>query len=202
MVSVVASRYASALVDVVTAAGSGASQAGTGPPTNQQELDSAAMSLAGSKAVAELRDVEAAIQTSPQLRGILQNPAVSRARKRAVIGSIGEAIGISRQVRNFLFVAADRGRIGQLSEIREAFETLLDQRLGFMQAHITSAKALDESQRQRLEAQLARLSGKSIRPFYAVDPALVGGVIARVGSTVYDGSVRGQLESLRRKLTR
>ena len=183
MVSVVASRYASALVDVVTAAGTGDSPE-------------------GSKVAAQLLDVEAAVQASPQLRGILLNPAVSRARKRAVIGRIGEAIGISRQVRNFLFVAADRGRIGQLSEIREAFETLLDQRLGFMQAHITSAKTLDDAQRQRLEAQLARISGKSIRPFYAVDPALVGGVIARVGSTVYDGSVRGQLEALRRKLTR
>lgn len=181
MVSVVASRYASALVDVVT---------------------SATSSLEGSKAISELRDVEAAVQASTQLRGILQNPAVSRARKRAVIGRIGEAIGISRQIKNFLFVAADRGRIGQLSEIREAFEMLLDQRLGFMRADVTSAKALDDSQRQRLEAQLSRLSGKSIRPFYAVDTALVGGVIARVGSIVYDGSVRGQLESLRRKLTR
>jgi len=99
-------------------------------------------------------------------------------------------------------VAADRGRIGQLSEIREAFETLLDQRLGFMRAEVTSAQTLDASQRERLEAQLTRISGKSIRPFYAVDAALVGGVIARIGSTVYDGSVRGQLESLRRKLTR
>jgi F-type H+-transporting ATPase subunit delta len=182
MVSVIASRYASALVDVVTAAGS---------------------SLQGSDAIGQLRAVEAAVHDSPQLRGILQNPAISRSRKRAVIGRIAGAIGgISPKVRNFLFVAADRGRIGQLTEIREAFETLLDQRLGFMRADVTSAQGLDDSQRQRLEAQLSRLSGKSIRPFYSVDPALVGGVIARVGSTVYDGSVRGQLETLRRKLTR
>ena len=180
MVSVIASRYATALVDVVTAPGS---------------------TLAGAAAIEQLRAVEAAVTVSAPLRGILQNPAISRVRKRAVIGSIGKAIGISTQVRNFLFVAADRGRIGQLSEMREAFEQLLDERLGFMRAEVTSAQVLDDSQRQRLEAQLARVSGKSIRPFYSVDPALVGGVVARVGSTVYDGSVRGQLESLRRKLT-
>lgn len=182
MVSVIASRYASALVDVVTAPGA---------------------KVEGSVAIQQLRDIEAAVNSSSQLRGILQNPAISRPRKRAVIGRIAEATGIAPQIKNFLFVAADRGRIGQLSEIREAFETLLDQRLGFQRAEVTSAQALDASQRERLEAQLKRISGgKSIRPFYAVDPALVGGVIARVGSTVYDGSVRGQLETLRRKLTR
>ena len=181
MVSVIASRYASALVDVVTAPGA---------------------KIAGAAAIQQLRDIEAAVNSSSQLRGILQNPAISRARKRAVIGRIAQAVEIAPQIKNFLFVAADRGRIGQLSEIREAFEMLLDQRLGFMRAEVTSAQTLDASQRQRLEAQLTRISGKSIRPFYAVDAALVGGVIARIGSTVYDGSVRGQLESLRRKLTR
>lgn len=181
MVSVVASRYATALVDVVTAPGS---------------------TVEGSQATAQLRAVEDAVKESPQLRSIFQNPAVSSARKRAVVGRIAEKLGLSRQIRNFLFVAADRGRIGQLSEIREAFETLLDQKLGFIRADVTSAKTLDDSSKQQIEAQLARLSAKRIRPYYAVDPALVGGVIARVGSTVYDGSVRGQLESLRRKLTR
>ncbi len=181
MVSVVASRYASALVEVVAAAGSSVSPAG---------------------AVEQLRSVEEAVKQSPPLRAIFQNPAVSKIRKRAVIGRITQEMGTSRQIRNFLFVAADRGRIGQLSEIREAFETLLDAKLGFMRADVTSAHSLDDGQRQKLEAQLARLSAKRIRPYYAVDPALVGGVIARVGSTVYDGSVRGQLESLRRKLTR
>jgi F-type H+-transporting ATPase subunit delta len=181
MVSVIASRYASALVDVVTAPGS---------------------TLQGSQAVEQLRQIETAVKESPSLRSIFQNPAVSRDRKRAVIGRLTLSMGIARQIRNFLFVAADRGRIGQLSEIREAFETLLDQRLGFLRADISSAQALDDSQRQRLEAQLARLASKRIRPYYSVDPELVGGVIARVGSTVYDGSVRGQLELLRRRLTR
>jgi F-type H+-transporting ATPase subunit delta len=181
MVSVIANRYAAALVDVVTAPGS---------------------KIEGAAATQQLREIEATVNASPQLRGILQNPAISRPRKRAVIGRIADAAGIAPQIKNFLFVAADRGRIGQLSEIREAFETLLDQRLGFMRADVTSAQALDAAQRERLEAQLKRISGKSIRPFYSVDPALVGGVVARIGSTVYDGSVRGQLETLRRKLTR
>jgi len=181
MVSVVASRYAAALVDVVTAPGS---------------------TLQGAQAIEQINLVEDAVRQSPQLKAIFQNPAVSAARKRAVIGRIAVQLGLARQIRNFLFVAADRGRISRLSEIREAFEVLLDQRLGFIRADVTSAQPLGDAQRQKLEAQLARLSSKRIRPFYVVDPALVGGVIARVGSTVYDGSVRGQLESLRRKLTR
>lgn len=181
MVSVVASRYAGALVDVVTAPGS---------------------TLQGAQAIEQLNLVEDAIRQSPQLKSIFQNPAVSSARKRAVIGRLAQSLGLARQIRNFLFVAADRGRIGQLSEIREAFEALLDQKLGFIRADVTSAQPMGDTQKQKLEAQLSRLSAKRIRPYYTVDPALVGGVIARVGSTVYDGSVRGQLDSLRRKLTR
>ncbi|MBS1831705.1 MAG: ATP synthase F1 subunit delta [Acidobacteria bacterium] len=181
MASLIATRYAAALADSVTA------------PTTQ---------IAGQAAADQLRSVEAAVRESANLRAIFQNPAVSSPRKRAVIGRLAEALGLARQVKNFLFVTADRGRIGQLSEIREAFEEILDERLGFVRADITSATALDEGQRQRLEGQLARLAAKQIRPRYAVDPSLVGGVIARVGSTVYDGSVRGQLETLRRRLTR
>ena len=112
MVSVVASRYASALADVVTAPGS---------------------NIQGDQAIAQLKSLEDAVQLSPELRSIFQNPSVSGARKRGVIGRLAERMGLSRQIKNFLFVAADRGRIGQLSEIREAFEAILDQRMGFLQ---------------------------------------------------------------------
>ncbi|BDC50230.1 ATP synthase subunit delta [Bryobacterales bacterium F-183] len=181
MASLIATRYAAALADSVTAAGT---------------------QVVGHAAAEQLRSVEAAVRENGSLRAIFQNPAVSKPRKRAVIGRLSDGLGLSRQIKNFLFVTADRGRIGQLSEIREAFEEILDERLGFVRADISSATALDDGQRQRLEAQLARLAAKQIRPRYSVDPSLVGGVIARVGSTVYDGSVRGQLEVLRRRLTR
>ena len=180
MISVIAGRYARALVDVVLAPGS---------------------SLKGADAVAQLQQFDEAIHQSPELKAVFQNPAVSSVRKRAVIGRLVDIMGAARQIRNFLFVTVDHRRIQQLTEIREAFQLLLDDRLGFVHAEISSAQSLGDSERNRLEAQLTRLAGKNVQPRYSVDSALVGGVIARVGSTVYDGSVRGQLDALRRKLT-
>ena len=107
---------------------------------------------------------------------------------------------VSAQVRNFLFVVIDHRRVHEFSSIVEAFETLLDERLGFVRADVSSAQDLTEAQRAALEAQLSRLAGKKAKLRFTTDPALMAGVVARVGSTVYDGSVRGQLERLRVKL--
>jgi F-type H+-transporting ATPase subunit delta len=109
-------------------------------------------------------------------------------------------MNLSAQVRNFLFVVIDHRRVHELKSIIEAFENLADERLGYVRADVASAQALPEAQKAALEAQLSRLAGKKTRLRYSTDPALVGGVVAKVGSTVYDGSVRGQLERLRVKL--
>jgi F-type H+-transporting ATPase subunit delta len=87
-----------------------------------------------------------------------------------------------------------------LKSIVEAFENLADERSGFVRADVSSAHDMTEVQRAALEAQLSRLAGKKAKLRYSTNPALVGGVVAKVGSTVYDGSVRGQLERLRIKL--
>jgi len=87
-----------------------------------------------------------------------------------------------------------------LPQIREGFELALDERLGFERADVTSAAALNPVQSSELEVELARLAGKSVRVRYAVDESLLGGVVARIGSTVYDGSLRGQLQHMRREL--
>jgi F-type H+-transporting ATPase subunit delta len=90
--------------------------------------------------------------------------------------------------------------VHELKSIIEAFENLADQRLGFVRADVASATEMPEAQRKVLEAQLSRLAGKKTRLRYTTDPSLVAGVVAKIGSTVYDGSVRGQLERLRLKL--
>jgi F-type H+-transporting ATPase subunit delta len=179
MVSVSAARYARALADVILDA------------KNQVTPEAT---------LAAMQAVEAAMQDSPELRATLLNPAVAGPKKRAVLGRLADSLGVPAVVKNFLYVAVDRRRIHQLAEIRQGLEQMLDERLGLVRADIASAHALTEAQRAQIEAQLARLSGKRIRPHYAVDAALVGGVVARVAGTVYDGSVRGQLEALRRKL--
>ncbi len=179
MISVVASRYARALVDVVT---------GTGSAVRFEDV------------APQLRSFEELIGQSHELRTVLLSPAVPQSKKRAVIAQFAGPLGLSPQVRNFLYVIIDHRRIGHFAEIREAFDLLIDEHLGFVRADIASAKDLTDAQRQSLEAELAKLSGKRIRPNFSVDPSLVGGVTARIGSTVYDGSVRGQLEGLRKKL--
>lgn len=175
----VAARYANALADVVTAGA-----AATGPRD----------------AVSELRAFVSALESSAELRNALVTPAVPASRKKAVVGRIAEILELSRIARNFLFVLVDHRRIGILPEILHSFELVLDERLGFARAEVSSAHELSEPLRASLNAELERLTGKRIRARFRRDDSLIGGVMARIGSTVYDGSVRGRLESLERRL--
>lgn len=179
MASAVANRYARALVDIVTAPGS---------PLKPED------------AVAQLRSVEALIQESPELRTALLTPAIQNSRKRAVMADLIARIGGSDLIRNFVYVVIDHRRIGLIGEIREAFEMRIDERLGFVRAEVSSAAPLNENLSGNIESELSKLTGKRMRLHFKVDPALVGGVVARIGSTVYDGSVRGELQELGRKL--
>ena len=176
MLSAVSTRYARALVEVVTEPGSKIDA--------QQAMD-------------QLRQVAAMIAGSDDLRNALLSPAVSPSRKRAVIAKL---INVDVKIRNFLYVVIDHRRVHEIPSIVEAFEVLLDEHLGFIRADVSSAQPLDERQKGALEAQLTRLAGKQAKLKFQTDPALVAGVVARVGSKVYDGSVRGQLERLRATL--
>ncbi len=177
--SAIASRYASALVDVVTAPGS--------------KLDPAT-------ALRDLRTFEDIVNGSAELRNALTSPAVSLSRKRAVIDRLVTALGVSRVIRNFLLVLSDHRRSGAITEMAGVFEVLLDERLGVVRADVASARELSDGERAGLSDKLAQVTGKKMRMHFAVDPDLIGGVVARVGSSVYDGSVRGQLTALGRKL--
>jgi len=178
--SAVATRYASAFADVVTAGGS---------------------PLKPDAAVAELRSFDAALKSSPELHTVLLSPSVAGSRKRSVITRIADVLKLSRITRNLLCVLIDHRRIGSLGEIIDSFERIADARMGFAHADIASARQLSEQQRFALTDQLERLTGKRLRMHYSVDASLIGGAIARIGSTVYDGSVRGQLSIMSRQLS-
>ena len=178
--SAVATRYANALADVVTAASS---------------------ELRPPEAAAELRTFQATLESSPDLHNALLTPAIPIARKRAVVTRIAGMLGLSRVTRNFLLVLIDHRRIADTAAIADAFELVLDERLGFARAEVSSAAELNERQRAELAAELERLTGKRIRARYAVDRSLIGGAVARIGSTVFDGSVRGQLATIGRRLS-
>lgn len=178
--SAVAARYANALADVVTAPSS---------------------ALSAEKAVAELRDFASALRESTELHNALATPAIPGSRKKAVVGRIADALRLSRVTRNFLFVLIDHRRIASLGDIIAIFEEVVDARLGFARAEVVSAAELNDADRGSLNATLERVTGKRIRMRFATDPALIGGAVARIASTVYDGSVRGQLASLERRLS-
>ena len=175
----VATRYAHALADAVLAPGSG---------------------IEGKDAAGQLRSFESLVKTVPEFRNVLLSPAVSTSKKRGVITRFAESLRLSRLVRNFLFIIVDRRRADILDEITEAFETALDERLGFVRAEVTSAAPLNGRQQSELQDALSHVAGKQVRCDFRVNPELIGGVVARIGSKVYDGSVRTQLQSLGQRL--
>jgi F-type H+-transporting ATPase subunit delta len=174
----VASTYARAFADVVT----------------EQRLDA-------TRTLKEAEEIAALVRNHPALREVWHAPSIPAEEKRAVLDQIVARTGISRVVRNFVAVLIDKRRTSFLDEIVRQFRKEMNQRLGFAEAEITTARTLTEEERRRIEQDLARVVGKQIRARYQENRALLGGAVARVGSTVYDGSVRGQLERMRQQLT-
>ncbi len=174
----VSSRYARALVEVVLEQGIDADVA-------REQLDS----------IAE------AVGESVELRRVWESPAVPAEQKRAVLDGIVGQIHAFQAIRNFMAVLIDHRRIPILDEIRRQVAVELDAQLGLVEAEISSARPLSGEEKRELESQVQRLTGKKVRAHYASDPGLLGGVRVRVGSTIYDGSVRGQLEKMKQELS-
>lgn len=174
----VSSRYARAFVDVVF----------------DTKLDA-------QKIVAQLQQFVAMYEGSDDLRKIWSSPAVPAEQKRALLDKIvGQMGDVPRALRNFIAVLIDHTRIAILPDIARHFETELNTRLGRVEAEVTSSRPLSEGERQALVAQVIKTTGKQVSAKYAIDATLLGGAIVRVGSTVYDGSVRGQLQKIRQEL--
>jgi F-type H+-transporting ATPase subunit delta len=135
------------------------------------------------------------------LQTFLGNPAVSAEDKRGVLEKIAGRMGVSRIIRNFIFVIADHGRAHEIPEIAAAFLDVIRQREGITEAQVYSAVRLSEAQKSEITQTLARLTGKTVDPNYFIDPELLGGVLVRVGDTVYDGSLRNRLAQMRTQLS-
>jgi F-type H+-transporting ATPase subunit delta len=148
----------------------------------------------------ELAGFVAAFGESPDLRNFLANPAVAAEKKRGVIAALVKRLGASDTLRNLLFVVADNRRSNLLPEIQRAFEEEIYERLGMTQARVTSARELTAKEKKELAGALEQLTGKKIEAEYGLDPELIGGAVVQIGSTIYDGSVREQLNRLRARL--
>jgi F-type H+-transporting ATPase subunit delta len=153
------------------------------------------------KTLKEAQDLAELVAANKQLRDVWATPSIPAAQKRAVLDAIVQREGISRTVRNFVAVLMDHRRIGFLAAIVKQFELELDARMGFAEAQITSAHELGETERATLESQVQAMMGQKVRARYLRDASLLGGAVVRIGSTIYDGSVEGQLERIREVLS-
>ena len=173
----VANHYARAFVDVVF----------------DSKLDT-------TKVLQDLHSIEALMQESAELKTVWENPSIAPEQKRGLLDALIGRLGIQRHVRNFLAVLIDHHRVAMLADIGKQVEHEIHERLGFAEAEIISSRELSESQRGELELQIINITGKRALATYTVDPRLLGGATIRIGSTIYDGSIRGQLQKMKELL--
>jgi F-type H+-transporting ATPase subunit delta len=148
----------------------------------------------------QLNDFSGTLGGSRELREVLMNPSIATDQKLKVLDAIAGRIGMFPQVRNFLAVIMDHQRLSELDEILSEYHRVADEQSNLAEAEIISARPLNDQDRAELESQVAKLAGGRVRATYHQDPTLLGGAVVRIGSTVYDGSIRAQFEQLKQKL--
>lgn len=172
----IARRYASALADVAIARGEAREV--------QQELNAWEGMFAG----------------STDLRQLVDSPTVALDEKRKVLRTLINRLHPRPTTANFILVLLQNQRLGQLAEINKSFSQALDVRSGVVAATVTTAKPMGHAPQEALRKSLAALTGKQVRLAFETDSELIGGLVARIGSTVYDGSVRNQLQQAKERL--
>ncbi len=176
--AVFAARYARALADVVLDAKLNTTEV-------EQQLEDFAATFAGSK----------------DLKELLLNPSISAQKRVAILDKINSRVGCGPQVRNFLAVLIRHERLGALGEILEEYRQEMNRRLSISDAEVVTARPLEDRERAELEGQVSVLAGHNkVNATFREDKSLIGGAIVRIGSTIYDGSVRGRLERLKERL--
>jgi F-type H+-transporting ATPase subunit delta len=175
--SVFAARYARALADVVLDAKLNTAEV-------EQQLQDFAATFAGSK----------------DLKELLLNPSIPAQKRVAILDKINGRVGCGPKVRNFVAVLIRHERLGALAEILEQYRQEMNRRLSISDAEVVTARPLEDQERAKLEAQVSAVAGNKVNATFREDKSLIGGAIVRIGSTIYDGSVRGRLERLKERL--
>jgi F-type H+-transporting ATPase subunit delta len=172
-----ASRYARAFADVVATA----------------HLDTAAIER-------QLNDFLATWDGSSLLREVFEDPSIPARQKVATLDKMNQKLGLQPELRNLIAVLINNDRIAHIHEVADAWRTEMQERLGIRQAEIVTARELSEPERRSLVDGAAKLAGAQVQATFKLDKDILGGTVVRIGSTVYDGSVRGRLERLREAL--
>lgn len=181
----VARRYARALADILFAAKL--------PPTRQRaEVQHIKQ---------QLTDFASLLRQHAALRNVLASPAVAKEEKLALLDRLRKLLGLGELARNFLAVLLDHRRLELLDQALGAFDREVYARLGIVPVEVTTAFTLNPSQKKLLEERLAALTGSDVELRYRESPDILAGVVARIGSTIYDGSLRAQLRRLQQQLT-
>ena len=175
-VETIARRYATALADVVI-------------KTGETET-----------VKAEMKMWEQMLAGNANLQTALGNPSIAHSKKEGVLEGLIAKTNPSRTTANFLRILLRNGRLMAIDEIMKRFDSVLAERSGIVSASVASARELSDAQRNELKQNIERRTGKQVKLDFAVDPSLIGGVVTRIGSTVYDGSVRTQLANLKEEL--
>jgi F-type H+-transporting ATPase subunit delta len=147
----------------------------------------------------QLQSFAALLAEQPDARSFLENPTIGDRRNR-ILKEISDALSFDRRVANFVIILADRNRLPLLEDVIREYQNLLDDRMGVVRARVSAARPLDPVQHRELSDKLEQITGKQVRMEVSIDPSLIGGVIAQVGSTIYDGSVRRQLQAFKSRL--
>ena len=157
--------------------------------------------LDANRVSSELESIGIVLSESAELRTVWDSPSVASDQKLNLLDAIAKKLGVSREVRNFVAVLISNRRIHAYGEIAKNAIEQINERLGIADAEIVSVRELGAEERRRLEDQVANVTGKRLRVRYSLDQKLMGGVVVKVGSTIYDGSVRGQLQRMKEQLT-
>lgn len=150
----------------------------------------------------DLRTLAKAMKESAELQEALTNPALRRADRRKILDGLLQRIGAAPQTKNLVYVLLDGERVGSIVAIAREVDAMIQAKSNRVTAEITSASPLDAGQLHQITAALEKLSGKKVDVTKKEDPALLGGVVAKVGDVVYDGSLRTQLAQIRDELTK
>lgn len=175
-IETVARRYATALADVVIPRGNAAEV--------KQELAGWEQMMTGNENLLE----------------VFRNPTIAYEKKRTVLEKLIDMTKVGPITTNFLQVMLMNQRLAELPAVNAKFAEVLDERAGMIAAEVTTARPVEDGTKQALAAKLGQMTGKKVKLNFETDPELIGGLVARIGSTVYDGSVRAQLDTVREKM--
>jgi F-type H+-transporting ATPase subunit delta len=153
------------------------------------------------KMLLELENFEAVLRESVELREVCETPAITMDQKLKVLETILERLSFSHLMRNFLRVMLIHYRMSILAEVVQAFRKISDERLGIVRVRVSSAAELSDPERTTLRERFGALTRQQAELEFHLDSNLLGGIVAQIRSTVYDGSIRGRLERFREQLT-